>query len=428
MKKKIAYLKYVLNRVIRVLRLHLVARFFIRLYRKTSRYLYRKLKPLRLRVSEIFDACYCKIYSRFCKIDQKKVIFDCFRGNGYGESPKYIAEEIHRQGLGWDMVWMLNDTDMPLPPYVRAVKYDSYKAKREMSTAKVLVDNIRNSVRAPKRAGQIYLQTWHGGMSFKKLERETEEGMHPEYKRKAMLDGAQCDGIISACALQTEDYKQNFWLNPKTEILEYGQPRCDVLFDVDPQKNKAKVCDALNLPYATKIILYAPTFRDDGRTDGYKLDHKAVLTAFEKMYAEPCVLIVRMHPNVGQHQTLVNYTDKVINGSNYPDIQELYMASAALITDYSSTAFDCSLLGIPVFICALDYEQYKNRRSMTSAFEETPFPKAFTNEALIQHILNYDEQVYMRELERYKETIWMPFDRGNAAERTVNWLKERMTK
>lgn len=32
-----------------------------------------------------------------------------FWGRGYGDSPEYIAEEIIRQGLPYDLVWLVQD-------------------------------------------------------------------------------------------------------------------------------------------------------------------------------------------------------------------------------------------------------------------------------------------------------------------------------
>ena len=401
------------------IKLHMPSRFKL---------LVRPLYNCARRSYQCVDNLYTRCVIKNGPIKRNKILFDNFFGKGYGDNPKYIAEEIHKQGLNWDMVWLLGDMSTPLPPYVRAVPYGSNQAKRELATAKVVVNNVRNSMRMPKKKGQVFLQTWHGGLGFKHVEGAAEEKLHPSYVESAKRDGAECDAIISACALQTEDYEKHFWLNPKTKILEVGQPRCDILFSANPLLLKNRICDAFNIPQNAKIILYAPTFRDNGSTEGYALNFKKVVAAFEAKFNTPCVVIVRLHPNAYKFQSAIEYDDKVINGSNYPDIQELYLASSVLITDYSSSAFDCSLLGIPVFVCALDYEQYREARGISHVFDQTPFPKAYSNTELIYQIERYNNELYAQSLELYKNTKWMPYDDGSAAKNTVNWLRNHMVR
>ena len=364
---------------------------------------------------------------KYLPISRKKVVFDNFFGKGYGENPKYIAEEINRQGLKWDMVWLLKDMSYELPPYLRAVQYGSEQAKYELATAKVVVNNVRNSMRVKKKKGQIYLQTWHGGIGYKQVERAVEKKLSLSYVQAAKRDGAECDAIISACAYQTEDFTQNFWLDRNAEILEIGQPRCDALFKANNSEIEKKVRTALQIPATIKIVLYAPTFRDDGSFEGYTLDYKRVIKAFEQHYGQPCVLVVRLHPNAYKLQELISYDDKILNGSKYPDIQELYHAASVLITDYSSTAFDFALLEKPIFICALDFEKYiKLRGEMTDIYHMSPFPKSYTNEELIDTIHNFSEEEYKDALKRFREDVWKPYDSGHASEKTVNWLKNQM--
>ena len=89
-------------------------------------------------------------------LKKNKIVFDNFAGRGYGDHPKYIAEEIHRRGLDWDMVWLVRNMDEPMPEYIRKVQFDSACAMYELTTAKMWVDNIRNAHLIPKKSGQVY--------------------------------------------------------------------------------------------------------------------------------------------------------------------------------------------------------------------------------------------------------------------------------
>lgn len=380
-----------------------------------------------LRVRSWISRKYTDYYMEHCPISKNKIVFDSYGGQAYGDNPKYIAEEIHSQKLGWDMVWIANDRNIELPPYVRPVANGSDAAKRELATAKVVVNNKRNSMRVPKREGQIFIQTWHGGLGFKKVEKAAEEKLNKWYLASAKRDGAECDAIISACAIQTEDYQQNFWLNSQTEILEIGQPRCDTLFSADSEAVSAKVRVTLNIPENKKIVLYAPTFRDEKTTDCFALDYDAILDAFEQKYNEQYVMIIRLHPNVQNLCGIIQYSDRLINGSVYPDIQELFLSAEALITDFSSAAMDFALLNKPIYLCALDYEEYIALRGVNDVYHICPFPRSYSSKELVHDILSFSEDEYSQKFKHFRETYWQPFDDGHAAQRAVAWLREKMS-
>lgn len=381
------------------------------------------LKEMLRKIYRAADDDYTEFFAKNCGIKHRKIVFDNFFGRGYGDNPKYIAEEIHRRGLNWDMVWLLDNTNVELPPYLRTVEYGSNAARRELSSAKVIVNNVRNSMRMPKKKGQIYLQTWHGGLSFKLVEKAAEETLSEDYVNSAKRDGNECDAIISACAIQSEDYRKNFWLNPNTEILEVGQPRCDSLLSCDQKTTEERVRKSFGIPENAMVVLYAPTFRDDGTVEGYALELEQIADAFENSNDRPCCVIVRMHPNAQRYSSTISYNNRVLNGSTYPDIQELYVAADVLITDYSSAAFDCSLLRKPVFICALDLEEYKKKRGLTDTFNLVPFPKSYSNEELLESIRQFRLDDYITSLDDFIQNIWQPFDDGHAAEKVVDWLQ-----
>lgn len=384
------------------------------------------LKRFLLKNLWALDDRYTDFVNKHGRIQANKIVFDSYGGKGYGDNPKYIAEEIHRQGLNWDMVWLVNDLSLDVPSYLRKVLYYSNEAKRELATAKVFVTNFRSGIRPFAKRNQIYLQTWHGGLGFKQVEAAVEAKLNKGYVDRAKRDGAECDAIISACAMQSEDYKQNFWLSHQTEILEFGQPRCDALFLQDVKSVEKKVRKQLDIPENKEIIIYAPTFRDEKTVECFNLDFQGLLGAFEKKTGKEYVMIIRLHPNIQHLCTFLSYNERIINGSNYPDIQELLLVADALITDYSSTAFDFALLGKPVFLCMLDYEQYGRLRGFSEVFSICPFPKAYSNTEMIEKIECFSEAEYTSRYNKFKTDIWRPFDDGYAAQRTVEWLKRQV--
>lgn len=364
---------------------------------------------------------YLQAYCKLCPVISNKVVFSNFFGGPYGDNPKYIAEELLKRCPGWDLVWLLSDMESPLPEGIRPVKYGSNQAMKEMSSAKYLVVNIRNIHRPKKKKGQILLQTWHGAIGFKAVEGAAPL-LSPQYIEKAKQDGKDCDAIISSYSLTSDLYRKDFWLNEKTEILEIGLPRNDKMFDAITVKQTAEVVrTSMGIGRQKGIILYMPTFRDDGSTDGYRLDFAAILDAFEKRFEREFVFLVRLHPNVQEQDTLLQYDERVINATKYPDAQELCMAADYMITDYSSAVFDIALLGKPAFLCALDYKQYCAKRNMTKLFEECPFERSFSNAELIESISKFSLTDYSARMKEFF-TYCSSFDQGRASKQAVDWM------
>ena len=121
-----------------------------------------------------------KVFS-IMPLKENKIIFDNFAGKGYADNPKYIANELLNRKLDLDLVWLLNDMEQILPVGIRKVKYNSIKSLYEYATAKVIVDNIRNSHLMKKRNGQIYLQTWHGSKPLKYIEKDAENNLSAKF-------------------------------------------------------------------------------------------------------------------------------------------------------------------------------------------------------------------------------------------------------
>ena len=379
-----------------------------------------------VRMYQLLDVIYTGLYVRFCKVKKTKIVFDSYLGRGYGDNPKYIAEEIMKRGLNWELVWLLDDLNKPLPEGIRAVQYNSCAALRERASAGVWIDNARNFNRTPKKPGQIFLQTWHGGLNFKYVEGAAADKLKPQYVQLAKQDGKESDAIISACGLRTEEYRKYFWLNEKTEILNIGLPRNDALFDpVWVRNNSEYVRQRLGIPKEKKIILYMPTFRDDGSMDGYLTEYDRVLSTMEERFGGSFVFVVRLHPNVQKQTRSLVYSDKVYDGNIFPDAQLLYMASDYIISDYSSSAFDFALLKRPAFLYVKDSERYRKLRGLNENYDTCPFPKADSVEMLLDIIRNFSEQEYEEKFAAFQK-IWQPFDDGHAAEHTVDWLKEKM--
>lgn len=351
-----------------------------------------------------------------CPVAKKKIVFICFNGKTYGCNPKYIAEEMIRQELDYDMVWLLRDMEVLVPQQIRRVLFDSPRALYELATAGVIITNTKNDIRILKKKGQFVIQTWHGNFEAKKEEREIADMLPPRYVKESIKNSKQTDLFLSNSAEMTAYYRRAFWYDG--EIMECGYPRNDILFSWDPEI-PARVRKYYGLPEDAKLVLYAPTFRDDGSLDAYDLDFQGVV---DKL-GENWYLLVRMHPNVVVPEGRFPFDEYVLNASPYPDVQELMIASDILITDYSSTIYEFAMLKKPSYIYASDLDDFQKIRPLNDFYFEMPYPICRTNEELLQELSKYTPASGVAAAEAFM-TKFGGVDKGDAAKRVIQCMQE----
>jgi CDP-glycerol glycerophosphotransferase len=365
---------------------------------------------------------YCYFLFLF-PIKKNKIVFCSNYGSGYGDNGKYIVEEIVRQKMNYDIVWILKRELIErtqLPEKIRITKYGSLKALYELATAKIWIDNSRKTIYPPKRKNQFYIQTWHSPLRLKKIEKDAESTLSREYIENAKRDSKNCDLMISGCNFSWEIYRNSFWYDG--EILKLGTPRCDLFFSKNRNK-KEKVIKALGLKNKAKLILYAPTFRNKVSADFYIFEYEKILEALKIKFGGEWKLLIRLHPNVASLANLIEYNNNVINATSYDDMQELLCASDILITDYSSSMFDMAIAGKVCFLYGKDVEEYrKKEREMYFDFSELPFDFAESFQELNDAIMNFNEEEYTNKIRKFFETIGL-YENGTASKQLVSKIK-----
>lgn len=363
----------------------------------------------------------------YCPIQKDKVVFLNFYGRGYGDNPKYIAEEILRQKLPWKLIWLVRGRP-EIPAYIKAVDMDGLPAFYELSTAKFIISNCKNNIPltflSRKKKKQFYLQTWHGDFALKYIEKEIEESFSPGYLAISQIDSAATNAILSGNRQFSSILRTSFWLPKQCEVLEYGAPRNDLYFRGEELKNRLKL--ELGFSDNDMIILYAPTFRDDFDFSCYNLDLERLRKALPQSDEITWKIIVRLHPKVSSEVRAFYYSDYIIDGSVYSDQQELCLISDYLITDYSSIMGDFLLMKKPVFLYVPDLEKYANKsvgRGLRDFYFRLPFSFSRNQFELESHLAGFNEAGYCERVRAFMRDYYDTFDDGHASERVVNHLK-----
>ncbi|MBQ4090117.1 MAG: CDP-glycerol glycerophosphotransferase family protein [Clostridia bacterium] len=311
-------------------------------------------------------------YMRKCHkkhgLDSNKVVFSSFKGASCSDSPLAIAKALHELRPETDIVFQLK-ADAAAPAWVRRAAPGSFGWLRELSTAKVTVDNFNKPFFQRKLPGQKYVQTWHGDRGFKRVLYDMDpNGGFPDYK--------DIDLAVAGSDFAVGMYRTAF--RYQGEVLNNGLPRNDCLLEKMDIKETRRKC---GLPEDKKAVLYAPTFRDSRQGGAFKpdFDIAAAHAALEAATGEEWVFVSRAHDkNTGVAGAVIDKTD-------FPEMSLLMQASDLLITDYSSCAGDFPLLERPVI---LFHSPERFERGLYFDVEKSPFMIAHSQQEL--HDLFYE--------------------------------------
>lgn len=374
-----------------------------------------------------------KLIYRFLPIDNNKIVLSNFRGNSFGCNPKYITQEIIKRNLPYKLVWLVRNPALEVelnnfPKQVKLVNYYTHNALAELATAKIWIANIRHipffKNGLSKKSNQTYINTWHGSIGIKKL-----DGDAPQFLARGDWDGFEkkdseaVDYLLSNSDFENDVYKSAFWgLGNSVKI---GHARNDVFFK-DSNDIRKKVKTFLNIADDVHICLYVPSYRDDGRIYCFGIEYEELLNVLTEKFGGKWIILIRLHPNFKKFQKrLIPQRENIINVSEYPDIQELLVASDIAITDYSSCIFDFMLSRKPGFIYASDIKEFDNDRGFYYPLTSTPFPVATNNEELRKNILNFSYESYREKVEEFLKDKGCMED-GHASERAVDLIEKIM--
>lgn len=301
-------------------------------------------------------------------INKRKIIFSSFVGRQVSGNPKALYEKIIKLKKQYKCVWVYNDESYQFTKNTKVVKRFSFGHLYHLATAKYRIDDCVDSHYFKPRRGSIYLQTWHG-TPLKKIANDkiTNKDLSKNKKKKnTLLDTCYWDFLISPSDEVSNILSKAFNIDKKI-IIKTGYPRNEILLDYTKQ-DKKEVLKNLKIKTNKKIILYAPTFRDDEKDSfNLKLNYNKL---FERL-SQDYIILIRMHSNVEEVENNFFDGEFTFNVSSYDDVQELYIISDLLITDYSSVFFDYALLERPMLFYAYDMDKYaKELRGFYFDYEE----------------------------------------------------------
>ena len=378
------------------------------------------------------------------KVDNKIMLFSCFNGKSYTCSPKALYEEMLRDEKYNDfkLVWVFTNPDkykfLLKNKNTEIVKRGSKEYKKYLHTAKYWIFNFKIADSIKPTKNQVFVQCWHGTplkrlgcdlVNFDNLLNSL-DGMKKRYK----VEAEKFTYFISPSKYSSEKFISAWNLKEigkENIMIEKGYPRNDFLFNYteeDVEKIKRKILGYYYVEYekaikGKKIILYAPTYRANQHETGVGYTYKTEVD-FDKLREElgdEYIILFRPHYFVANAFDFEKYDGFVYNVSDIDDVNDLYIISDILITDYSSVFFDYANLKRPMIFYMYDLEHYRDESNgfYIDVNEELPGKIVKTDDDLIKEIkrvskeFKYDEK-YKKFNEKYNY-----LDDGKASKRVL---------
>ncbi|MEZ9855710.1 CDP-glycerol glycerophosphotransferase family protein [Vibrio breoganii] len=300
------------------------------------------------------------------EVIEDRFIFESFGGASIADSPYYLYLELRKKHPKATFIWVAKDLKSVdfklLDKNVQLVKYKSKEYFQGYATASYWIVNCRLPFEIVKKKGQVYIQTWHG-TPLKKLANDLSTSNNAisslgAHKFSYKLEANRLDFFLSPSKYATDRFCSSFQLQ-SDKILELGYPRNDLLYSKRRDEgyiNELK--QKLSIPLNKKVILYAPTWRDN-KYDSESMTHiHTNLLECEEFLSDfkDTIFLYRGH----YFTKTENAMNAFIDVSEHNLVNDLLLISDCLITDYSSIFFDYALLYRPIYFYMPDLEEYSN--------------------------------------------------------------------
>lgn len=364
-------------------------------------------------------------------------VFESQYGGRFDDNPKAIYDYLKKQQpqntrLFWSIRFRNRDR-INKEDEVKVLYRFSPRWLYYMARANFWIVNARMPKWMPKRKDTKYVQTWHG-TPLKKLALDMDKYGMPgsnleRYKANFLEETRKWDYLIAPNQYSKDIFKSCFAFN--RTFIDSGYPRNDVLYGKNNQKDIEKIKQQLGLPLEKKVILYAPTWRDDYYISKgkYKFHLPFELNQLAEVLGDKAVIIIRAHYLVADSLDNIADNKKIFNFSENEDISSLYLISDLLITDYSSVFFDYANLKRPMLFYAYDYEHYKNdlRGFYFNIEKEAPGPFVTEEKDVYTYL---SEFLRTNKFEGYQEKanlfyeLFCNWESGSSSEQVIRQIKE----
>lgn len=398
----------------------------------------RRVPAVREVRSRIIRARKTRDYARMsaaATTDPKLVMFESYVGWSYACNPKALYRAMRSDPRFRDhrFVWAFKNVDAyrdhPELAGASLVTYGSLEYYQEHARAGYWISNSVVPTRMKPRADQLYVQTWHG-TPIKRLGCDLPIDVgHGAYTAQEKYRWYRAEGerftyLLTQSPFARERLVSAFGLSAvrrSSVIIEEGYPRNDALA-VPDDRTACRIRRELGIGDERRVLLYAPTWRDDQRSDtGYSLAPAIDFARLRRELGDRYAVLFRAHYLVAKEFDFEGLEGFVVDVSGFDDVNELALASDVLVSDYSSLIFDYAVLDRPIIAHMYDLDDYAGRvRGLYLGPDSMPGPVTRTMEDLISAILQteFDDDAARARRTAFRARF-CPLDDGRSSQRVL---------
>ena len=340
------------------------------------------------------------------------VFFESFYGQSSSDNPLGVDQALARIRPQTARYWSVVDGSVAVPDGAVRIIEGSREWWRVRGAARVLVVNDWLRKRFRRRKQQRVLQTWHGTM-LKRLALDRDPGLRTRIAVKR--ESGRWDALLAQNPHSAEIFRSAYDMH--RPIWQDGYPRNDVFADAARMPGVRR---SLGLPDSARVVLYAPTWRDD-RTE--MVDY-VDLASFAGELGDDHVLLVRGHSRTLRYGQDLE-ADRLIDVTSYPNMADLLQVADVFVTDYSSAMFDVIGTDKPLVFFTPDLAHYSTdlRGFYFDLLAEAPGPVVQDRDGLLAAILGADAAAPQFAARRAAwRARFTPLDDGSAGDRVVRRL------
>lgn len=363
-----------------------------------------------------------------------KTLFICFKlfpqknkttlVSSFGDNVLYTAKSLEKWNAGEIVILKTSscreeftDLDAEIVPFAMTNISAFVKGIYHLATSRVvMVDNYFGFLAVTDfKPNVTCIQLWHAAGAMKKfgLTDPSVQTRSPRAQERFKQVYSRFTYVTVGSEKMASIFQESFGLT-NANILRTGMPRTDFFFDNSQiEQIEKEITEQYPIIKKRKVILYAPTYRDD------ELAKPKIELDIERLYRElgqEYVLFLRLHPAVTWD--LANYYPNfVIDVTHYKNINPLLLVTDILITDYSSIPFEYSLLNRPIIFFTYDLEDYQRKRGVSDEYiKSLPGPMVRDTKSLIKVIKKSDFQ--LEKVQAFSKQ-WNQYSNGHASEQLV---------
>ncbi len=302
---------------------------------------------------------------RLAPVQKKRVFCIMTHDDGPGSNVSIAAAVLKNRREGYTFSYLTKKETGAVRRLsgIRTLLAFFFQKPYELARAElVLLDNVfLPYAYLRRRKGTKVVQLWHGTGTIKKFGQDVNTGRLGKLEKRANKN-------ITHLIVNSPDIKQLYAgaFGVKEEVVyPIGLPRTDELLRriqeakaAGSSREKEYIYAKYKIPGEKKLILYAPTFRDDPRQNPRLIE--TIRELGRELPRDYC-LALKLHPQIAGAFRQVELGENILQLSFEKDINTVLLASDILITDYSSIIFEYCLTGRPMIFYAYDYEEFSEQ-------------------------------------------------------------------